>query len=285
VAARDCLTRVAKSSLLVPARLDGVLDNRLADQPGTAESYRSKVRPDLDCMQHTPPLPPRETDDAGRAFESTWLEVERVARARKMFLFAGLFVIGVMLASACASLLGVTAPALYFFALAGGLGMAAFATWFPGWFATTTAHGFVAFLSPNHGVAPTETTYSHIQAIAARGDIAGALKEYERVIASDASAVQARIQAAELYTTSRTDVARAAALYSEVRRMAGVSTEHDLYASQRLIDLYDGPLRQPTKSLTELRRIIDRHHGSREAVFARAALAKRRLEQSKSGES
>jgi hypothetical protein len=192
-----------------------------------------------------------------------------------------LFVIGVVLSAACASLARVQPPALYLFALAGGLAMAAFAVWFPDWFANVSSRGFIAFLSPNHGLAPTEVTYSHVQAIAARGDIAGALKEYEAIIAADPTSVEARIQAAELYATSRTDVVRAAALYNEVRRIEGVSDTRDLYASQRLIDLYDGPLRQPSKSLTELRRIIDRHRGSREAEFARTTLAKRRNEQTR----
>jgi hypothetical protein len=236
------------------------------------------------AMQHTPPLPPRPSDDAARAFESDWLAKERIDRHRKIVVFCMLFVIGVVLSAACASLAHIEAPALYLFTLAGGLAMAAFAVWFPNWIATTSSSSFIAFLAPNHGLAPTEVTYSHIQAIAARGDIAGALKEYEAIIVAEPASVEARIQAAELYATSRTDVVRAAALYNEVRRMEGVSAARDLYATQRLIDLYDGPLRQPSKSLTELRRIIDRHHGSREAEFARTTLAKRRNEQSRAGD-
>lgn len=232
-------------------------------------------------MQHTPPLPPRPSDDAARAFEGDWHAKERLERNRKAVVFCMLFVIGIALSAACAQLAGVKPPALYLFALAGGLAMAAFAIWFPDWFATASSRSFIAFLSPNHGLAPTEETYSHIQAIAARGDVASALKEYEAVIAAQPASVEARIQAAELYATSRTDVVRAAALYNEVRRIEGVAAARDLYASQRLIDLYDGPLRQPSKSLTELRRIIDRHRGSREAEFARTTLAKRRNEQTR----
>ena len=216
--------------------------------------------------------------------DSDWLAKEKIARNRKTVVFCLLSVIGVVLSAACASLAHIGPPALYLFALAGGLAMAAFATWFPEWFADVSSRGFVFFLSPNHGLAQHEATYSHIQAIAARGDVAGALKEYENVIAAEPAAVEARIQAAELYATSRTDVTRAAALYNEVRRIAGLSAARDLYASQRLIDLYDGPLRQPSKSLTELRRIIDRHQGSREAEFARSTLAKRRNEQSRAGD-
>jgi len=234
-------------------------------------------------MQHIPPLPPRPPNEARVLSESDWLAKEKMARNKKIVVFCLLSVIGMALSAACASLAHIGPPALYLFVLAGGLATAAFALWFPEWFAATAAHGFISFLSPNQGLAATEATYSHIQAIAARGDTAGALKEYENVIAAEPAAIEARIQAAELYATSRTDVVRAAALYNEVRRIDGVSAARDLYASQRLIDLYDGPLRQPSKSLTELRRIIDRHQGSREADFARSTLAKRRGEQFRAG--
>jgi hypothetical protein len=233
---------------------------------------------------HTPPLPPRPTDDASRAFESDWVATEKAARLRNGAIFCVLFVIGVVLSFACTTLVGVKGPAIYLFALAGGLAIAAFATWFPSWFAGTSSRGFMAFLAPNRGSASADTTYSHIQAIAARGDIAGALKEYEAVITAEPNAIEARIQAAELYATTRTDVARAAALYAQVRRIEGVAAARDLYASQRLIDLYDGPLRQPARSLTELRRIIERHQGSREADYARATLARRRQEQALTGD-
>lgn len=232
---------------------------------------------------HTPPLPPQPSDAASHAFESDWLATEAIARKKRVALFAGLFVAGTLVSTACAALANVKPPAIYFFGLAGGLAMAAFASWFPTWFADASARGFIAFLAPNQGLAPGEATYSHIQAMAVRGDVVGALREYESVIAADPTAVEARVQAAELYATSRSDPGRAAMLYSEVRRIPGVAPERDLYASQRLIDLYDGPLRQPAKSLTELRRIIDRHYGTREAEYARTALAKRRRDQSRGG--
>lgn len=251
--------------------------------PVFAFEIRTRSRASM-STKHLPPLPPRPTDDASRAYEREWTADERLLRRKRAVIFTGVSLIGVALSYFCGKLANVQAPSLYLFALAGGLAVAAFATWFPNWFADASSRGFIAFLAPNHGTAPAEATYSHVQAIAARGDIAGALSQFESVIAADAAAVEARIQAAELYATTRTDVARAAALYAEVRRIEGVSPARDLYASQRLIDLYDGPLRQPARSLTELRRIIDRHQGSREAEYARATLARRRQEQTHSGE-
>lgn len=143
------------------------------------------------------------------------------------------------------------------------------------WFPRASSGGFVGFLWPNRGAAPRQASYSHIEAMAAAGDIAGALGAYEQVIAAEPDAIVPRAQAAELYARG-SDPARAAALFAEIRRIAGCSPQHDLYATQRLIDLYDGPLDQPAKSLTELRRIVERHRDSREAPFARAALARRK---------
>ena len=145
------------------------------------------------------------------------------------------------------------------------------------WFPRAIGDGIGSFLWPNRGAAPRQASYSHIEAIAAAGDIAKALGAYEQVIAADQSAIVPRAQAAELYARG-SDYARAAALFNEIRGIPGCSAQNDLYATQRLIDLYDGPLDRPTNSLTELRRIIERHRDSREAPFARAALVKRKRE-------
>jgi hypothetical protein len=145
------------------------------------------------------------------------------------------------------------------------------------WFPRASSEGFLGFLWPNRGEAPRQASYSHIEAMAAAGDVAGALGEYERVIAAEPSAIVPRAQAAELYAAG-TDHARAAALFAEIRRIPGCSPQNDLYATQRLIDLYDGPLDQAARSLTELRRIVERHKESREAPFATAALERRKRE-------
>ena len=145
------------------------------------------------------------------------------------------------------------------------------------WFPHNAAAGFQSFLWPNRGQAVAQTSYSHIEAMAAAGEVDAALGAYEQVITADPQAIVPRLQAAELYAAGA-DPARAAALFAEVRRIPGCSSQHDLYSTQRLIDLYDGALAQPAKSLTELRRIVERHRGSREAPFARAALARRKRE-------
>jgi hypothetical protein len=49
--------------------------------------------------------------------------------------------------------------------------------------------------------------------------------------------------------------------------------EHERYVSQKLIDLYLGPLAGEGRALVELRRLIERHPGTREAEGARSAIA------------
>lgn len=146
------------------------------------------------------------------------------------------------------------------------------------WFPATAARGVLRVLAPNAGLAPRQSTYSHLQARVAAGDIAGAVAGYEAAMAEEPAGVALRMQAAELFAGPAKNPVRAAEVLLVLRRLPGLAARQDLYTSQRLIDLYDGPLGQPHRSLTELRRIVERHPGTREAAFAREALARRRAE-------
>ena len=81
-----------------------------------------------------------------------------------------------------------------------------------------------------------------------------------------------RLAAADLYMTHGANPKRAAELYREVQRMPTASSGQDVYASNRLADLYLGPLREPRRALVEFRRLIERYPGSRAADHARLAL-------------
>lgn len=125
---------------------------------------------------------------------------------------------------------------------------------------------------PSGAHTPYERQYSFQEAIVARGDIAGALESYEAVIAEQPGVVLPRVRAAELYAQRDRNPARAAELFREVRLSPLATPRDSLYASSRLVDLYDGPLDEPGRALVELRRIIELHPSSREAAHARAAL-------------
>ena len=55
--------------------------------------------------------------------------------------------------------------------------------------------------------------------------------------------------------------------------MEGVSRDQDYAASSRLIDLYLGPLDDPSRAAAELERMRDRHPGTTAALGADGLLA------------
>jgi len=120
--------------------------------------------------------------------------------------------------------------------------------------------------------------YSHIEALEARGDVAGALAAWEDTIRNEPTAFAARLHAADLYVTHQVDAQRAAALFREVRLHAAAPVETQRYASQRLIDLYLGVLQAPGKAMAELSRSIEQWPSARETAGAREALRRLKAE-------
>jgi hypothetical protein len=115
--------------------------------------------------------------------------------------------------------------------------------------------------------------YSHIEALEARGDIAGALVEWERVIGESPDALAARITAAELYSRKSDNHRRAEQLYRSVQTHVKAPDETKRYVTQRLIDLYLGPIKDEGRALVELRRVASRWPDSPEGKGARQAIA------------
>jgi tetratricopeptide (TPR) repeat protein len=120
---------------------------------------------------------------------------------------------------------------------------------------------------------PYTEQYSYQQALVMQGKVDEALESFEGVIAENPDAIDARISAAELYAREKGDNARAAELFREVQRIETLSPGEDIYVSNRLVDLLNGPLREPGRALVELRRLIDRHPSTAAADHARVALA------------
>ena len=134
--------------------------------------------------------------------------------------------------------------------------------------------GVLRFIAISGESTPSVPQYSLEQSLVERGQVAEALAMYETRIASSATDADVRLRAAELYATSANNPRRAADLFAEVRRIDGVGREQDMYATNRLIDLYTGALDMPGRVLVELRRIIDRYPGTTAAANARNALAR-----------
>ena len=140
-----------------------------------------------------------------------------------------------------------------------------------------------SFTLPSGDSTPYEQTFSYQETLAIRGDMAGALESYEAIISENPNAIPPRMKAAEHYARGNRDLNRAAELFREIRGMDGVTSRDSLYASSRLVDLYEGPLDDPGRALVELRRIIELHPNSSLATHARTALPrlKAQLEQAR----
>jgi len=130
---------------------------------------------------------------------------------------------------------------------------------------------FLSIIQPSGASCPAEPEYSRLEALAAKGDLAGALAGYEAIIQTQPGESIARLHAAELLVLAR-DPARAEALLREVQRHPARTEAHDLRASNRLVDLYLGPLGEPGKALRELRRLADAHAGTAVGDGAREAI-------------
>ena len=147
-------------------------------------------------------------------------------------------------------------------------------------------HGFARFVLPTGESTPYEHQFSREESLVARGEIAAAVDAYEAAVASHPTTMPAgisvRIRAAELYMGAGANPARAADLFREIQRIPDIAPTQDIYVSNRLIDLLLGPLKQPSRALVELRRIIERYPTSSAATHARAALTtvRRQIEES-----
>ena len=164
------------------------------------------------------------------------------------------------------SLVSGTAAGLLTFAMTYGLALRA-------------AEGFGAFLLPSGASCPPERQFSFQEALAAQGDVPAALASYEDLLrAAPTDDVTLRLRAADLYTSSKADPHRAAALYHESQRIPSISPADHAFATNRLITLYLGPLHDAGHAMTELRRLVDRHPGTELAAGARTALARLKRE-------
>jgi hypothetical protein len=181
-------------------------------------------------------------------------------------------VIGGILFALVGSRLRLEGLALIAFTLVGALTLVAVAAAFA--LKLGQAAGHVAHYVLAGGQATAhEDQFSHEQALVMRREYDAALALYEQRIAAHANDPRCRIAAADLYATHGQNPRRAAELYREVQRMSAVQSGQDVYVSNRLADLYLGPLNTPRRALVELRRIIERHPGSAAANHARSAIA------------
>jgi tetratricopeptide (TPR) repeat protein len=140
------------------------------------------------------------------------------------------------------------------------------------WFGSAAGNALKRF-TMGSDTTPYVEQYSYQQALVMQGRIDDALESFEAVIAEKPDAIDPRVKAAELYSREKKDFARAAELFKEAQRIPAITTGQAVYVTNRLVDLYTGPLNDPGKALAELRRLIDKYPGSAAAETARDALA------------
>lgn len=180
------------------------------------------------------------------------------------------FVAGALIAGALAAKRNLSAPIIVAVALAGALILS---TWW--WFFVTRVSegagtAFGKFIQPSAS-GSYERQYSREDATVMRGDLDGALSSYEEIILEAPNDPQPRLRAAELYAKSELRE-RAEELYRSVQRLRDVSPQNDVFASNRLVDLYLAWPGHETKGLRELRRLIDTYPETDVAERARAGL-------------
>lgn len=119
---------------------------------------------------------------------------------------------------------------------------------------------------------PYEEQFSQEQALVMQRDYLGALALFEQRLGATPDEPRVRMAAADLYATHGANPTRAAELYREVQRIPELASGHDIYVSNKLADLYLGPLKQPGRALVEFRRLMHRYPGTTAADHARSAL-------------
>lgn len=185
--------------------------------------------------------------------------------------------LGVLFGLPLGYLLGARGFLLIAFTILAAVAMGWFIRRFTAGVGAGVANALLRMVWPTGHTTPYARTYSREQALAVRGDHKGAAEAYAAAMALHPDDPEPRIQAAELQFRGPTPEA-AVPLFVEARRLAAGDRARELYTTQRLIDLYLGPLNQPDRARVELRRLVDRFPGTREAESAKEFL--KRLKQS-----
>lgn len=131
---------------------------------------------------------------------------------------------------------------------------------------------------PSGASSAYKTQYSHIDTLEARGDIRGAVSAWESAAIAEPHNPWPLIRAGEICMRTLKEPVPALEHFKAARAMPAISVEHHLYVTQKIVDLYLGPLNEKGRALVELRRLIETYPDRREADFARTALARLKAE-------
>lgn len=128
------------------------------------------------------------------------------------------------------------------------------------------------FTAGSNSSTPYEDQFSEEQALVMRREYGQAADLFEHRLAMNPNDPRVLMAAADLYATHCENPKRAAELYRQVQKLPEVGTGQDVYVSNKLADLYLGPLKEPRRALVEFRRLMERYPGSVAASHAKLAL-------------
>lgn len=140
---------------------------------------------------------------------------------------------------------------------------------------TGTGNVAHAMLHPPSG-GPTAIPTSGAEALFTQGDLDGSIAAFDALREKYGTTADLLRTEADLHLGRDGRPERARELLIRLRQLPGVTRGDELFATQRLIDLYFGPLRDGARALSEMRRLVERFPGTRDAEGARAELARRR---------
>lgn len=135
-----------------------------------------------------------------------------------------------------------------------------------------SAHAMLSVVAPSGSSTPSPDDYSFIKSLLARGRVDEALNELSARLIQHPSDPALALFAADVHAREAHDPAAAERLYLRAREMPAVTSAQDYAATNRLIDLYLGPLDNSMRATQELERMRDRHAGTTAAAGAEKLL-------------
>jgi hypothetical protein len=197
---------------------------------------------------------------------------EGAVRMKAMFFGAFVFMFALLMFGVLADQRLHLEGFLFFLVTLGGASTLAGASVYLGLKSGNAAGAVAEYVTAGGSGTPYEEQFSQEQALVMQRDYAAALNLFEQRVGQSPGEPRVRIAAADLYAGYGQNPKRAAELYREVQRIPDLMSGHDVYVSNKLADLYLGPLNEPGRALVEFRRLIERYPGSSVANHARVAL-------------
>lgn len=119
--------------------------------------------------------------------------------------------------------------------------------------------------NPSGSSTPARREYSQAQALAMRGDYAGAVAAYELAVAEFHDDPEPYLRIARILRDHLEDAEGAVTWFKRARAEATIDRARELLVTQEIIEAYRGRLRTPARAIPELARLIERfpaHPGS-----------------------